>query len=163
MVNQEARQPNRFTVLLGRRLRRLAGDDGASAAVEFAMLAPVLFFILFGIVSFGLVFNNYVELTNATRASARQFAIARSSTTPYANATGAITSSAPDLTPANVTMTFTVNGTTCASNTACQTALSTAEGESAEVTATYPCNLTIMGVNFANNCTLSAQTTELVE
>ncbi len=141
--------------------RRAARDTDGSSAIEFAMLAPVLLTIMFGIVSFGIVLNNYVELANATRASARQFAISRSSATPYTNATSAITSSAPDLT--SPTMTFTVNGAACNSDGGCQTALSTAEGQSASVTATYPCNLTIMGINYAPGCTLSSTTTELVE
>jgi hypothetical protein len=36
-------------------------------------------------------------------------------------------------------------------------------GESANVSATYPCNLTIMGVNYSPSCTLSSQSTERVE
>jgi Flp pilus assembly protein TadG len=142
--------------------RAIKQENGA-AAVEFAMLAPVLMSILFGIVTFGLVLNNWVELTNSTRASARQFAISRSSTTPYTNAKNAIGSSAPDLTSSNVTMTFKVNGTACATDSACQTALSTAAGGTASVTASYPCNLTVMGINYMPSCTLTAQTSELVE
>lgn len=102
--------------------RAIKQENGA-AAVEFAMLAPVLMSILFGIVTFGLVLNSWVELTNSTRASARAFAISRSSTTPYTNATNAIGSSAPNLTSADITMTFKVNGTACATDSACQTAL----------------------------------------
>ena len=75
----------------------------------------------------------------------------------------AITSAAPNLTAGSVTVTTKVNGTTCSTDSACSTALSTAAGESATVTATYPCNLTIMGVNFASGCTLSATTADIIE
>jgi len=142
---------------------RAIKQESGAAAVEFAMLAPVLMSILFGIVTFGLVLNSWVELTNSTRASARQFAISRSSATPYTNATNAIGSSAPDLTGSDITMTFKVNGTACATDSACQTALSTAAGGTASVTASYPCNLTVMGINYMPSCTLTAQTSELVE
>ena len=38
---------------------------------------PVLVVMLFGIIQFGIVFNNYVTLTDAVRAGAREAAVAR--------------------------------------------------------------------------------------
>ena len=39
--------------------------------VEFALTAPLLFLILFGIIDFGYVFNSYHELRSASRDGAR--------------------------------------------------------------------------------------------
>lgn len=55
-----------------RRLRRLALDDDAQSLVEFALLLPVLLYILMGIIQFGLIFNAYVTLSNAVREGARE-------------------------------------------------------------------------------------------
>jgi Flp pilus assembly protein TadG len=156
VIGKPSTSPPSFWAAVGR-------VENGAAAVEFAMLAPVLMMVLLGTVQFGLVLNNDVELINGARASVRQLAISRSSTTPYTNAKSAITSSAPDLTGSSITLTFTVNGTACASDSACITALSTAAGTSASVSASYPCNLTIFGVNYASGCTLRSTTTEIVE
>jgi hypothetical protein len=37
------------------------------------------------------------------------------------------------------------------------------QGEVASVTVTYPCNLVIYGFNYAPNCTLAAQTSEVIQ
>ena len=39
---------------------------------EFALVMPILLFLLLGIIQFGIVFNNYVTLTDAVRAGARK-------------------------------------------------------------------------------------------
>lgn len=48
----------------------LQREDGA-AAVEFAILLPLLMLILFGIIEFGLVLYNQEVITNASREGAR--------------------------------------------------------------------------------------------
>ena len=47
------------------------GQDGA-AAVEFALLLPLLVLLLFGFIQFGLAFNTRIQATNAAREVARQ-------------------------------------------------------------------------------------------
>ena len=42
---------------------------------EFALVLPILALLLFGIVQFGLVFNNYLTLTDAVRSGARKAAV----------------------------------------------------------------------------------------
>lgn len=140
-----------------------ASDDAGTAAVEFALILPALLMILLGIVQFGLTLNNYLELTDGVREGGRTFAVSRSSSTPYTSATGAVTSSAPNLTAGSITTTISVNGTACATDSACTTALAAAPGGAASVTSTYPCNLTVMAVNFAPGCTLTSTTTDLIE
>lgn len=51
-----------------------AAERGA-AAVEFALLAPVLIVVLLGIMEFGRAYNVQVTLTNAAREGARSMAI----------------------------------------------------------------------------------------
>jgi Flp pilus assembly pilin Flp len=46
------------------------GQDGA-AAVEFALLLPLLVVLLFGLIQFGTAFNARIQATNAAREGAR--------------------------------------------------------------------------------------------
>ena len=47
------------------------GEDGA-AAVEFALLLPLLVLLLFGMIEFGFAFNSRIQATNAAREAARR-------------------------------------------------------------------------------------------
>lgn len=44
---------------------------------EFALVAPLMIVLVFGIIQFGIAFNNYVTLTDAARAAARKGAVSR--------------------------------------------------------------------------------------
>ena len=133
--------------------------------MEFALLAPVLLLLVLGMCEFGITLNQYLTLTNAVRSGARQLAISRGAATPWSSAINQIYSSAPNLTQGSLTITMSVNGTPCATDAACQTALTAVgtTGAPAAITATYPCSLAFFGYNFASVCTLSSQTTERVE
>jgi Flp pilus assembly protein TadG len=164
-----------------RQWREALRDRAGSPAVEFALIAPVLFMMMFGLITFGIAINNYIELTDSVRSGGRALAIARltqatSSTgtplpsTPYTSTTSAIYGSAPNLTATSIAITVSIaapgvtTGTPCTSDTACATALTTAgAGGTATVTAQYPCNLTVMQVNFAPGCTFTATTSDLIE
>jgi Flp pilus assembly protein TadG len=147
-----------------RRSRRaMMLDESGAAAVEFALVAPILALMLMGILQFGVTLNNYVELTGGVRTGGRLLAIGRASGSPYSSVTSAVDSAAANLTPGNITITTAVNGSGCSSDATCTTALSSAVGKTATVTATYPCDLTIMNVNFAPHCTLTSTTSEMVE
>ncbi len=54
-----------------RRRARQRRDDGASA-VEFALVAPVLFLILFGIIDYGIWFADSISARQAVRDGARR-------------------------------------------------------------------------------------------
>ena len=58
-------------------MRRRTGRprDRGAAAVEFALLLPVLLMIVFGIVDFGRAYNAQVTLTQAAREGARLTAL----------------------------------------------------------------------------------------
>src|SRR5512132_2124923 len=51
-------------------------QDGQSAT-EFALVLPIVAFLLFAVIQFGIVFNNWVQLTDATRAGARKAVVSR--------------------------------------------------------------------------------------
>ena len=51
-------------------------EQGQTMA-EFALVLPVLAILLFGVIQFGITFNNYLAVTDAVRAGARQAAVAR--------------------------------------------------------------------------------------
>jgi Flp pilus assembly protein TadG len=53
------------------RRRSRAGSDEGASAVEFALVSPILFLLLFGIITFGIVFAQQLSLTNAARQGAR--------------------------------------------------------------------------------------------
>ncbi len=53
---------------------RLLGERGA-AAVEFALVAPVLLLLLFGIIEFSKAFHNQANLSAAAREGARSMAL----------------------------------------------------------------------------------------
>jgi Flp pilus assembly protein TadG len=138
-------------------------DRRGTAAVEFALVAPVLFLLILGITQFGVTLNNYEMLTGATEAAARQFSMSRGTATPSSSTTTTLNNAASNLTPASITVTMKVNGAACSGDSACQTALTNGQGQPATVTTSYPCNLTVYGYNFAPGCTLTAQSTESVE
>jgi Flp pilus assembly protein TadG len=138
--------------------------DCGAVAVEFAIVAPVLLAMLTGTAQFGLTLNQFVILTNAVATGAQLFSISRGTMpTPYTSTVAAIEAAAPNLIPANLTITLSVNGTACTTDAACQTALSNAATDPATVTATYPCSLEIAFYNFWPGCTLQSQVTEPIQ
>ncbi len=70
MSRRPIRRPHRPP----RRRTRLSGERGA-AAVEFALVAPVLIMLLIGIVEFSLVYSTQSSLSAAAREGARVVAL----------------------------------------------------------------------------------------
>jgi Flp pilus assembly protein TadG len=135
--------------------------EGVSA-IEFAIISPVLLTIVLGVFQFGIAMNQYLNLTNAAAQGALTLALSRGTTTPYTSTTAAITAAAPNLAAAQTTITVRINGVACTNDATCSAAL--LAGQAALVRATYPCNLVVMGVNYApNGCTLSAQSAQMIQ
>lgn len=61
------------TRMLGRGTR--AGGDRGAAAVELALLLPLLLFLVFGIIDFGRALNAQITLTQAAREGVRLAAL----------------------------------------------------------------------------------------
>jgi Flp pilus assembly protein TadG len=149
---------------------RSAHNEEGQAMVEVALVLPLLLLVLTGIFAFGLAFNNYILLTEATTIGARTLAISRGATTdPCATASSAVIAAAPLLTPANLTFSFSLNGvsytgTSCSSGSSTTgAAANLVQGANAMVTVTYPCSLVVYGGNYAPQCSLQAKMTELIQ
>ena len=134
---------------LTKKQRLLSSDDGQTM-VEFALVLPMLAFLLFGIIQFGIVFNHYLDLTDATRAGARVAAVSRQTNDPSGPsgvAKQAVINSAGDITldPAKVSV-----------NSNWQ------PGDDVTVQAAYPYTIDLFGIVFASG-DLHSTTTERVE
>jgi Flp pilus assembly protein TadG len=46
--------------------------ENGQTMTEFALILPILALLLFGVIQFGIVFNNYLTVTDAARAGARK-------------------------------------------------------------------------------------------
>ena len=57
------------------RQMRLTGGRGGTTTVEFALVAPLLIFLLFGIIEFGLMVKDVVALNQAAREGSRAAAV----------------------------------------------------------------------------------------
>ncbi|KFX64998.1 hypothetical protein KBK24_0109035 [Burkholderia sp. K24] len=105
------------------------------AAVEFALLVPVLLAIALGLAQFGWLLGNYVMVANAASAGARYFASQRGTSTPYSGTQAQVQTSAAVLNTGNLSITATVNGGNCTSDAACAADLTSAASGSAVATA----------------------------
>ena len=114
---------------------------------EFALVLPVLALILFAVIQFGIVFNNYVTLTDATRAGARKAAVSRQSSDPVGAAVAAVRASARDLKQSDLSVSVTSNWQ---------------QEDDVAVTATYPYSISLLGM-VVKSGRLSSTTTERVE
>jgi Flp pilus assembly protein TadG len=63
-------------------LKKTIKDERGQTMTEFAFVLPILCVLLFGIIQFGIFFNNYVALTDAARAASRKGAVSRNSSDP---------------------------------------------------------------------------------
>ena len=126
--------------------RLVRGQDGQTA-VEFALVAPFLVGIALAIWQLGVAFHDYVTLTDAARAGARQAIVSRFNGGSLANAQQAVFNSAADLNQSELGVTVT------------DPSWST-PGSTVTVTATYPYNISIplLGVTLASgNLTATAK------
>ncbi len=137
--------------------------EEGQALFEFAVCLPVLMLIVTGMYTFGITLHNYLELTDAVAVGARLLAVERGQTTdPCKDATTAIANAAPLLASGSLTYSFSLNGNGYSGTSCTAGAANLVQGQAAEVTATYPCNLTWYG-SFLPSCTLTAEATELVQ
>ena len=122
-------------------------SEQGQSLTEFALALPILALLLFAVIQFGIAFNNYVTLTDATRAGARKAAVGRQSPSPATDCQTAIKNSAKDLKPSDLL-------STCSSTWQ--------PGADVTVTATYPYKISLLGL-VVKTGRLSSTTTERVE
>ena len=152
----------------GRILAFWFSEEDGNSLVEFTLTLPILMAVLMAIFEFGIAFNNQLQLTNAVGAGAQYLQQIRTSTTdPCADTISMIEKSAPSLKPASISLTLTMNGNTPVSGSSCSGDQSQlAQLQPVTVYASYPCNITIFGINIGGlstrnfTCNLTAQVTE---
>lgn len=70
----EGRLQSRGAAASPTRTRRLRGDDGV-ALVEFALVAPVFFLLIFGIIEFGYGYGQSLDVRHGAREGSRLLAV----------------------------------------------------------------------------------------
>lgn len=128
-----------------RRIEGLASERG-QAMTELAIVLPIFLTILFAVVQFGSVWRDYITLTDAARAGARKAAVSRHGDPKQAGC-DQVKATAGDLRKP-VTCSVVVSGP--------------AERPDVTVKASYPYNVTILGITIASG-DLKTETTELME
>jgi Flp pilus assembly protein TadG len=135
------------------RRKRGSGTRG-QALVEFAFTLPLLLMLLIGIIESGILLNNWVILTDAVRSGARELAISRApGVDACTRAANRVQAAAIGLTAGSIVVTSTVVAS-CTSLTA---------GSDATLNATYPCDLSILGIDYAPGCNLRSTSTVRIE
>jgi Flp pilus assembly pilin Flp len=129
--------------------RHIIRDERGQTMVEFALVIPVLLVVLFGVIQFGVLYNNYVTLTDATRAGARKAAVSRLETNREALVTEKVEASAPGLDDDDLQVFVSTPG-------------GWEHGEDVTVRATYPYEIDLLGFVVAAG-DLESETTERVE
>jgi Flp pilus assembly protein TadG len=126
-------------------------DQRGQTVTEFALVLPLLMLVVLAILQFGVLFRNYLAVTDAVRAGARKGAVSRHVTAfggPKKACEDAVKKSATDLGVAgNLTV-------TCTSTWG--------PGDDVVVRATYPYDISLMG-KVVRSGLFSSQTTERVE
>jgi Flp pilus assembly protein TadG len=125
-------------------------SERGQTMAEFAIALPVLAVLLFGVIQFGIVFNNYVTLTDAARAGARKAAVSRH-TDPAFEGCKTAQSSAGDLDLSDPgTCSVSVSGRL------------DRPGADVTVRVTYPYTIDLVGIDFVSG-ELESETTERME
>lgn len=94
-------------------------SERGAAAVEFALLAPVLIMILFGVMEFGRAYNVQIALSNAAREGVRVMAINNSESSAKAAAKSAAGALDPALKDDKIVFKYQTTPATSPGRTAC--------------------------------------------
>lgn len=121
-------------------------DQKGQTAAELAIVLPVLMLILFAILQFGIVFKDYLALTDAARAGARKATVSRHESDPETVTKEAVRRAGVDL---RDTLQVSVTSTW-------------KPGEDVTVVATYPFQLSLLG-KVVKSGRLETTVTERVE
>jgi Flp pilus assembly protein TadG len=132
-------------------MKKTIKNEQGQTMTELALVLPILTVLLFGIVQFGIIFNNYVALTDAARAASRKGAVSRNSSDPQGACQAAGYAAGVNLN--NPGTDFIVT---------CTPSASWAAGSDVTVTATYPYNVSLLGWVVASG-TLTSTMKERVE
>jgi Flp pilus assembly protein TadG len=115
--------------------------------VEFAIIVPLLGLLLFAILQFGIVFNNYLTLTDAVRAGARKATVSRHATSRHQVVEDAVIAAASGLDADKLEISLLT---------------SWEPGTDVKVSASYPYSIDVLGVVVSSG-EIESATTERVE
>jgi Flp pilus assembly pilin Flp len=132
-------------------MKRTYKDERGQTMVEFALVIPVLCLLVFGIIQFGLLFRDYLALTDAVRVGARQAAVSRSLPDPVGSTEARVRSAAGDLDGSELDVAVTPADP-----------LAWTQGGDVTVSASYPYEISLLGL-VVKSGQLTSQTTERVE
>lgn len=116
-------EPNRHT---------RAAEESGQAAVEFALVLPLLAVLMLAVIQLGIVFHHYQTITDAARVGARQAIVSRLGGRSPADAEQAVRAAASDLDQAKLAVKVESPDWTSA-------------GSEVVVTATYPYEVDLLG------------------
>jgi Flp pilus assembly protein TadG len=129
-------------------LRPLKREDG-QAMTEFALVMPIFAVLLLAIIQFGIAFNNYLTLTDATRTGARTAAVSRFVGDNGASAAAAVRTAAQSLDQSQLGVAVSATSWTT-------------PGSDVSVATTYPWSVSILGW-IVTSGTLTSTTKERLE
>ena len=127
--------------------RHTRSSERGQALVEFALVLPILLVLLFSVIQLGIVYKDYLALTDAARAGARKAAVARLNSDPQATAVSAVDAASADLVQSKLAVS--VDSTW-------------QQGHDVTVTADYPYAISVLGI-VVKSGTLHTTVTERVE
>ena len=122
-------------------------NERGQTMAEFAIVLPVLMLVCFAIIQFGILFNNFVALTDAVRAGARTAAVSRTAADPVGATVARVQSATGDLDQSKLGITVTSGWQ---------------HGDDVTVSATYPYSISLFGLNVQSGL-LKSTTVERVE
>ena len=128
-------------------IRAAFHSERGQSMTEFALVLPLMVMLLFGIIQFGITFNNYISLTDAVRAGARKGAVARHFDDPVGATVDQVHRAGTDLDPADLEI---------------DVESSWNPGDEVKVTASYPYKIKLLGVTIKEG-RMNSTTTERVE
>ena len=137
--------------MIGRRLR----NDRGQAAVELALVLPVLLIVLYAIFQFGQVYVQYQEVSAATSEGARQASNMAGVADPGRTSTIVATVRAG----ANVSN----HGTFDSSALAVTVSSTWAPGDPVTVTSKYPATVSILGVTLFSDTLTTRRTARVLD
>jgi Flp pilus assembly protein TadG len=122
-------------------------SERGQSMTEFALVLPLLVMLLFGIIQFGITFNNYISLTDAVRAGARKATVSRHKDDPVGETVAAVRAAATDLNVSDLQISV---------------ESSWEAREQVKVSASYPYAIKVMGVTIKSG-RMTSETTERIE
>lgn len=114
-----------------RRNRTSFKAQNGQTMTEFALVLPLLALLLFGVIQFGIAFNNYITLTDAVRAGARKAEVSRQEDDPEGVTIAQLRTAATDLKSADLLV---------------DVESTWESGEEVRVHASYPYSISLLGL-----------------